>query len=310
MTTRALSTLVMCACASSSPTPIRNTEPQESAHLARIADDALAAILRPDYRRPFDPRELHYAPVRAKYLAACRAGDRRSCWMVPQLRDPEQPARDASADDFIAHNCMAGDVMSCRGLSSDDDRPGLPGVAIRTAACRDDLHCDLAVLHDDCARGFPIACLLSSGLTAGSRSTVEQERFIALAVDGCAHGLLDDCESIRRFAKSDRWRDAQIVAATRLCSITGEHCSDAILELGTSVAARDIMEHQCQITPTPLRRRIACSDLIKSYAAHAFPEPVANRFVDLRDWYCREPVGAPMPEICAAANLTRPIAGE
>ena len=312
MMSRTLSMIVLCACACASaspPHPISNTEPRDVEPLARAADDALAAILRPDYRRPFDPREIHYGEVRTMYLAACRAGDRRSCWMVPQLRDPDERVRDGSADDFIAKNCVAGDVMSCRALSSYDQRPGVPGASSRTAACRDNSQCDLAILDDDCVRGLPNACMLASGIATEARSAVYHTRFVALAVDGCKQGLLDECQSIRMFENSKRARDARIVAATQLCLITAERCGEASYAVGeTTITARDLNEHECQISSRPLRRNL-CSELVRQYAAHTYPEPVPNRFIDLRDWYCRAPV-IQMPDICRDANLTRPIAGQ
>jgi hypothetical protein len=301
-----LALLPGAGCEPARPVAITNAGSETISERVQLADQALAELVRPDFRRPFESGDIHYARVRAMYLDACRGGDRRSCWMVPQLRDPDVGDRDASADQMIARNCRAGDVMSCRALPWDFELPDALGAIERSKMCGDRRpQCDLRGLEEECVHGFSRSCeLASSVVSSKTEARALRKRFVELAQDGCQQGLLDECEWLRNANFGDEL-GAVMVAWKRLCLITGNYCDHAEYLSTEPIIMRDLLEHQCQMSPT-MYRHGRCTELLEKYAKHVFPEPVPGRFDQLRDWYCREAPALDHPELCQGRQQAPP----
>jgi hypothetical protein len=305
---RALIAGLAMSCAATGPSMMHNRHAGDDVRLGEVADDALAAILRPNYHRPFDPRDVTYAPIRALYLDACHAGNRRACWMIPQVRDPGTTSRDPSMDDVIANNCAAGDLTSCRALWRYDQRRGVPGWMGRSQ-CASESSCDLVLVLEECASGLAQSCETATGFdgVSDSQRRTLHARFVELIIDGCRQGLIDECEQVLDLRDLRDRPGVRAAAASRVCQLRGDHCVDAF-DKPEDPGARDLLEHGCQLA-APGIREILCGQLVFGYARQAWPEPVPNRFRDLRDWYCRNPVYLDHRDICVGADLQRTIEG-
>ncbi|MBX3158517.1 MAG: hypothetical protein KF773_21285 [Deltaproteobacteria bacterium] len=232
-----------------------------------------------DVREPFAGVDDRAVRVRALRARACRDGHRPSCWRAGRLEE-------------VRANCAAGHLLSCRAIprherpeqQTQDDLPGRFG---RSILCRAGVDCE-EHLWAECRAGFPWSCsnlyYLRHGLSVGNNPDepardAAMERAIALGRDGCAAGIVHECE-LARF--SDRLAERQAVERT-MCRL-GDLCSPhAWIEDGRTIEARDLLERACQ----ERRDDFACSVLAKHYLKGRFPEPEPGRGRRLLEWACR-----------------------
>lgn len=249
-------------------------QPDPSA-LARRADEALAATLKPDYQRPLVKKPDVLAPVRARYLDACEAGDRRSCWLADAIRRSDRAAA------MVRRNCLAGDQMSCRALPWNSDlRPSkqFRGWAGRWSRCyRPECQEDL---RQECAEGFAASCWRIS-----NPSDDERARAASLAREGCREGILEECRGLFQLPGRDRPSSELEFAAGQFCRLTAI-CERAVsLYEHEPIKQRDALERTCQYGPK-VDNIIACDTLADGYRDRLYPEPVPGRGRALAEWRC------------------------
>jgi hypothetical protein len=272
----------------------------DSTALARRADEAFAASLAADIGQPFAATAHDREPVRTLYLDACRAGDRRACWLAAAIHPHEADADDV-AEALVRDGCRAGDLMSCRAIHrpiAHDDLPGHSGrscwgtpLAKRLGmhdctTCSKPCDADLAQLRDECTAGFPLSCRLVSDIDAKHpEPPLSDERVHALERDGCERGVMRDCElwSTRRSRRA---------ALKRLCELVIDRCRDLgeaayDPDLGgpsdDPVLARDAYERLCQYSPVA-ERAANCAPLIELYASGVVLESTPGRRDALARW--------------------------
>lgn len=251
--------------------PADRTHEPDVAALVRRADEALAAMQRPDYRRPFvqepDTRKL----VGDLYLEACRAGDRSSCWMADAV-DPSERAATA-----LRGGCLAGDLMSCRALRR--ERSSAPDKRLRGWASHDRT-CEAPdcreILRQECEAGFPGSCNALSFLENDEGRLAA--RAMTLATEGCRAGLLVECRWL--VVKHDGDRE---LASEQLCSLAGEECR-FMYTLGP-IKARDSFEHGCQYGRGEDQYN-SCLFLELGYYEMGYPEPYPGRALEIARWVC------------------------
>jgi len=260
--------LVACA-ASAREVPTANRVPEHDvAELVRRAEQALADDRRLDYARPFADKP--HEPVAARFLDACRAGDRRSCWIAAQL-DGGDVAK--SAGELVHANCRAGDAMSCRAdLTSEG----------RSDACADSLEsCDAAKLRAECENRLAVSCerLLHVRPVIADWEAIKV-RTAQLARDGCAAGILAEC--VAWSASDDGDHD---LAAEQRCTLAYDCMllGNAQLARKHGDAARDAFELECQRGRRPAP---ACEVLGAHYIAGTLREPTPGRGKALVEWAC------------------------
>jgi hypothetical protein len=291
--------------------PLTNAVPSPSTQqMVAAAEQALAVSVPLDYRRPLLAASLDRTPVRKLFFDACRAGDRRSCWMVDQIADPAHhhlQGYEVAAAELVRAHCRTGDLMSCRAMpgSTEAVHDELPGWTNRWLPCSHD-GCDTAPLKNDCQAGFPNSCVWLSYQDRGvADSIAASEATVRLTHAGCAAGIVEECEMLYGVNGGDSLEllsmspDPPQLAerrfgAERACALSLVLCN----ELGVSLlrsdadrdAARDVLERACQYTANPTRQKKYCEMLWFAYTGdgHArLLEPVPGRAIALKAWLDR-----------------------
>lgn len=299
----------VAGCSHAAPPPaIANTRPTPGpAALARRADAALAASLKPDYGEPFAATAPDRSAVRALYLNACEAGDHRACWMASAIH-PHELDPDPVAEGHVVDNCRAGDLMSCRAIrlpvAPVDDLPGHVGRSCwgtplskrlglhDCTACAKPCNADVGALRQECAQGFPFSCELASSLDGQHDPPDLGSRTAALERAGCDRGMVHECSMLA---------PSRLIASRqplqRLCSLAIDRCRDlgenayhAQLESKDDdpIVARDAFERLCQFSPVAERAK-NCGPIIDMYRNKAAPEPVEGRRDALERWQVSHP---------------------
>lgn len=250
----------------------------------RRADEALRTDLPLDYERPFKP----FVPpdrsaTAALFAEACKDGDKDACIIEAELRPLDATG---TAFHVVLANCMAGDNMSCRALPKDDQLPrfpNVPGAASRSERCQHNRgSCDIEDLRRECRDGFPAAC---DGVLTKLTDDVREghdaaDRFVALNLDGCRHGVVSECELP---SGDDRSRTEM---AQRSCDLRPDMCYVLAAldeQRKDKAAARDHRERECEFGDD---RWGACLQLAEKYVAGELDEPVPGRGQQLLDWGC------------------------
>lgn len=272
-----------------SPAPEAPMGGPDVAELVRRADEALAATLKPDYDRPMVQKPDGLAWVSELYLEACRAGDRRSCWLADSINSTEATAA------MVRDHCLAGDLMSCRAVRSpagaEPDRR-LRGWVGRALSC-DGADCEETVrtrcerldcrepMQQECAAGFPVSCW-NRDLNTEDQQAYAQA--VALAREGCRAGILAECHWL--------WRDG--LGGSDLKLAAHQLCTQAAVKCGVSVfvqdddrtMSRDAEERACQYGKS-VEQDAACFSLIHGYHDRWYREPVPGRGRALAERGCR-----------------------
>lgn len=266
----ALLALWTSACDSKPPVTLLSgqADGRETAALVRQADEAFAALLILDYRRPF-LREPDVAQRASDlYFEVCRAGDHRSCWLSAAIRPSERAAA------MLRQNCRAGDVMSCRSLRrAGDEAPdqslrGWAGFAQCDAEdCR-------GTLQQECDAGFPMSCWVLVPRKAYFEEELKHPLYVRgrrLALEGCRAGLIAECQLMVGKGVRDP-------AEIQLCRLSMKKCSGLIDQRWN--------EYGCQYG-TGEDQRHSCDHAVMGYLEGRHPEPVPGRTRALIEWICR-----------------------
>jgi hypothetical protein len=288
-----LVTLLGCARGDAVPPVANAAKPTDAAALTRRADAAFAASLASDLGQPFAAAARDREPVRALYLDACRAGDRRSCWLASAIH-PHEADDDPVAETAVRDNCRAGDIMSCRAIRRPFEHDDLPGHAGRSCwgtviakrfgqhdceLCSGACNADVTQLHHECAAGFPLSCELASEVDSKHDSPGDVDRRVQLAREGCEHGLVRECGVWSIGA-------ATIPALRRQCDLVIDRCRDlgerAVI-YDQPIIARDAYERLCQYSRID-ERTASCAPLIELYESGDAPEAAAGRRDALVRW--------------------------
>lgn len=259
------------------PTPpvATSTVTRESAERA-LHDDAPL-----DFERPFNGKPYDRARTIELFHARCASGDKQACIVEAQLLDD---------DATVKANCAAGDVMSCRALPVDENKPrfpDLPGEMSRRAECAQfdkAAACDIAVLRKECTDGFPEACnrLMSSKSQPDDVNELAAQ-VAKLAMQGCRAGIASECAMIG-FSRNET---DELRSAERLCDLRRDGCAQlsAIYERAhDSTNARDALERACQYDATSAVG--SCMHLGLAYLDGNLKEPVVGRGQALLNWAC------------------------
>ncbi|HWU87203.1 MAG TPA: hypothetical protein VN253_08010 [Kofleriaceae bacterium] len=269
----------MMACGRPAPVPApapRNQARAVSvADLVRRADEALTASRPPDYRRPQMEGPDPTRQVKDLYWKACRAGDRRSCWIADAMGHGDAKA-------IIRRNCRAGDLMSCRALSPEfEPKPDrrLHGWAGRADPC-DTPECQ-ETQRQECTDGFPVSCerLDSAEPHDPFDPGPLLQRAGKLALDGCRAGILEECSWLE-FGHRDL--DEKALAAEQLCILALKDCRYAYKD---PIVYRDLMERGCQYGKDE-EQRDTCRWLGNGYYDLQYPEPYPGRAREIGEWNC------------------------
>lgn len=286
--------LVWIGCGSHEPS-VQNVELSNkppSAALAQRADQALADGVRPNYRRPMAGAPLDRQAIGALYVAACRAGDKRSCWVAVTFHDPQ-----GTAAAQIIENCRAGDLLSCRAIPEDktlDVSNHLPGWGGRSRACGVD-GCSRAILQKECDAGFPRSCdqvvdMIEPYVEVRPPGYQVSPELVAplvrLTRRGCAAGLIGECFllSSRSPRLPDDMNNDQLLAHQHMCDIAIVGCDDLghiYKAKGDVVKAQETFERACQFGAG------GCAGAASGYLDDHLPEPAPHRGEDLARWACQ-----------------------
>jgi hypothetical protein len=136
-------------------------------------------------------------------------------------------------------------------------------------------------------------------------------RVTSLSREGCAQGVLDECNEALTPYELDAWRpDEQLVIARKVCSeqrLCGRY-GELLLDAGDTAHARDAFELACQYRSSIFG---TCMQLGDEYLDGKLPEPMPGRGQRLLDFDChvvfeamksRDDVLKTRPE-CKRANL-------
>jgi hypothetical protein len=280
-----------------------NQEPGPPLVLIRRAENALAESLKLDFRRPFLSPPYNPSELRDLYFAACVNGDRRSCWIAETIAGASAPA---ALHELIRNNCLAGDLMSCRGLPvtrEGSDLDGTPGEKGRSRECMDSYGegCDPQDLRRECEAGFAQSCYRLMLLFPSPEWQALRTRTALLARDGCKAGIGNECSVLGRVPDISE-EDHQLVAE-QLCTyvrrcvfLFRRHERD-----GDRVKAAAIYERACQYEDEPWW---SCLWLAEKYLAGEFPEPVPGRGQALVEWVCSRNFMVRRNETCKLARTT------
>jgi hypothetical protein len=316
MTRGLLVVVVFASCA----TPVRP---------AARATRELATIGALDYRAPIDPTARSRDHAAARLLAACRAGDRTSCWRGLAIADG-RPLADAFAI-ATGRNCLASDEPSCRALATDlrlqlHDSPALCSSGLAAACFATASHRDRrSFLQRGCDLGDAASCFaLWSHDRDRSPAVVEFRRARALerAIAECVRGFPHSCSRISQLdpEAAPRWLPQlrieagtgcslglldecalltrfaanprlEAFAATQLCTTRGTHCELLVA-----------LHQPAGSLPDPLalrdalehhcqlgRDRASCSRLAAAYLSNQFPEPIRGRGKQLASFLATAP---------------------
>lgn len=303
--------LVLGVSSCGSPQPVAPEVPGNAparasvAELLARAERANAEHLPLDYARPFERASVPESPAVALYLDACRAGDKRACWLAMQLAEQDAvvsapleraPAQISSrwreALKLVEANCMGGDRESCRALPADADArslsfPTAPGLLGRSRRCSESdtlSGCSETLLRSECDAGFVRSCRALSGLlvlrsaeSAKPHELVDEAEAIAqradhLGADDCNAGIVATCTL-----------EEAVVAGSELVCSFGRQCStlaQSYLRQGDTRRARDAAERDCQYFAN------RCAELGVMYLDGTLPEPVVGRGQALVDFVC------------------------
>lgn len=263
-TMRIAGLIALAACATASaPTPVANQDGSaERAALVRRAEEALASetetadLRRTSLSPPIDRRE-----TAERFLAACSAGDHRSCWIAFEIGGPGEAALPA-----IRANCEAGDQLSCRAL------PAMTGPT------------DAKELARACAAGYPASC--ARIITYAPAQSELTNRVVELVRQGCAAGITGECDLMLGIRIELDLPD-KLLASRQLCSIAHRRCYLlGHVEWTDVIKRRDLFEHACQYGVDRDAEQ-ACEELNIAYFFHDYPEPVPGRWMALEEWDCR-----------------------
>ncbi len=282
--------LAACTSGTSRPqTPLPTNRVEEAAVKTAVyaAEQAWRNSFPVDYERPFV--EPEYLPLEAhsRYLEACKAGDRRSCWIALEVGAPSDAV---SARALVAANCRDGDQLSCRALPADDEstpgQVGLAGALGRMPACdaiNESSTCDLVGLRRECDEGFPTSCrrLVMSNPTPQDGVALTS-RSVRLADAGCRAGIVLECDILLIFhTKGEREH-----ALAKVCELGRRFCGAIAIELlnaGESTKSVAMLEHACQYGISATED---CLKLGIAYLRKTYVEPVGGRGQQLIDWAC------------------------
>jgi hypothetical protein len=258
------------------------------AELMRRADEAFASTLKPDYDRPFVEKPHGLPWVSERYLEACRAGERRACWIADTVHSSEATRK------MVSDNCLAGDPMSCRairpsGMAESDRR--LPGWVGRAFACEDGCAKDVQqrceamgcrpLMQQECEAGFPLSCW---NREINLKDKQAWERAAALARNGCQEGIYTECSWL------DVWA-GDPDAGDKICTMAAEGCLVNSFDLFNNTdltGYRDWLERGCQYGE--LKEQLATCNTLASGYHGMYREPVPGRSEALTAWVCaRDP---------------------
>jgi hypothetical protein len=289
--------VLVAACGGSPPAPAPSPAPHREQHAAPApvdphaklaararADEALHSDVPLDYERPFKSKPLDRTPTANLFGDACKDGDNHACIVEAQLR----PLDDAGTGykTVLAH-CMAGDMMSCRALPPDDHAPrfpNAPGATSRTVECQHVTKaCDVDALRRECTAGLAAACGELEGVSPPIPDYDRiQDRWVALLMQGCRHGIAAECGIVPATAsRADQFDNAQ-----RLCDLRPDSCTNLgdLYELrGDKAGERDNWERECEFGKD---RWGVCIQLAERYVTGKLEEPVPGRGQALLDWAC------------------------
>ncbi|MEO6772852.1 MAG: hypothetical protein ABI467_07500 [Kofleriaceae bacterium] len=283
-----------CSTPSGGAVAVRDVQQpaRDPAGLARHADEVLTHSLTLDYERPVrgKPREL--APVIAAYLAACDAGDGRSCRRAVAF--DQQAGGDGGAGlRALVDRCRNGQLDMCRALpDTTPEDHALRGWAGRAPACQE-RGCDDELRHE-CQDGFAVSCHVLANHDVSDIDAVVA-RALALARAGCRADIAPACLLLGDLGEGG---DDRTLRDRFRCELQGVHCMEYGLDLlyATPTAARDVFERDCQYSRA--HQENACEALLRAYAEHLFPEPIPDRARTVRNWFCAQP--GPHDMMCVA----------
>ncbi len=327
MNPRGCAALVCCVVWIGCRSPESNLQHPEVSHQrsgasrVQLADQALAESARPDYRRPMLTEPIDRSAVSELYLAACRAGDKRSCWLAMEVQDSK-----GVAEALVRDNCRAGHSMSCRALPAIDVKrfdadaeasamlddmgqvlakeridKGLPGSLGRSHSCHNGYNCDRDALQQECEAGFPNSCEDIVKLDERTHDMVSPDeetfavrialitRIVRLARQGCHADIVSECYQLAFWKPDvpdvpDTEADDRLFGYERLCRIGWSYCDalgDMYLAKGNREKAQVAYERACQGDPA------WCNEAVRGYLDDHLPEPVPHRGRDLAEWACQ-----------------------
>lgn len=295
------------------PTPI----PQRNLVVASTgieeADRVFAQSNALDYSAPMTPhrRDLRTSAI-ALYTGACKAGDKRACWLAPAIAigAGEFPANNIAVEN-VARNCRSGNEDSCRALAGEwlGERIDL---AVATRVCKDDgdgFGCYIAgryerddresqaMLVRGCEAEYPRACSAASRsidetffnradklkreqcATRPLACSKQDAASVQLATVGCERGIIEECLIVIRYEEADP--KAHAIAARQLCAFNGWCPHKIVLDLAGKdlTRVRDAYEHSCQLGSVE-----DCRTLKFRYRSGELPEPVSGRGAALEKW--------------------------
>jgi len=279
---RGLVVVSLIACGAPAPSaPMHNRAAAPPASdLVRRAERALSDSLASDLRRPTLAPPYDPSGVRARFTEACRGGDAPSCWKAISI-----DGGDSAALELARQNCLAHDLMSCRGLPAftADDAPGAAG---RSRACQDSAifgTCDPRALRRECAAGFAVSCQwLAAYAPRVADWDAIKARIAPLARAGCKAGIAAECRALV-LEDSD---DDTLLALRQLCTLARDRCAvlgRRYLRTAERARARNAFERACQYEAKP---EASCLELGMAYLSGQLSEPVTGRGQALIDWAC------------------------
>jgi hypothetical protein len=282
---------VMCLAACST---CSSGEPDQESPRLRVAAELLGeqaeGALQLDAPWRLDLPLAAFEPPRRHHTSevldvACRAGHRGSCWYLVYLATSDGALVNALR--MIADDCQVGDFWSCRALPPSSRLPGvsagLPGEQGRARCVDGDTGECNRRLNAECQGGFSPSCRL---LATRNRDAGAREQLLARAAElsreGCAHGVIHDCETVELdWPERERWDAYEI-----LCKVHRWECRrlGAMLEnSGQLAAAFREYERACQYESIGPYN---CLELAERYLAGEFPEPVPGRARKLLQLAC------------------------
>ncbi|HEU4734281.1 MAG TPA: hypothetical protein VFT22_40595 [Kofleriaceae bacterium] len=281
------------------PAPRTEDSLQHRRELVARAEQALTRRWPLDYRRPFNDDPYDEDELASRYLAACRAGDKPSCWIGAAIEHWDL-GRPASAQ--VLANCRAGHLMSCRAIPEDVAAPDLPGASGRSLQCTariEESHCDIAALRRECRTKFALSCwrLATSTVRPESGDAQLFDRVSSLVKEDCGVGIAHECFQL--YSDEDDYFGPE-----HRCPIDILGCSDLAEKYrkrGDLERARDLMERACQYSADAS----SCIELGDAYLTGALVEPVPGRGEALVAWGCSYTLERKFNPVCHAREASR-----
>lgn len=280
---------VLASCAAPTSTSHVDNRAKADTHeaeaTARAAQRAYAATRVVDYSLPDDPERYwrEFDDAVQLFVEACRLGHARSCVSASYIqRDQAGPMTDEIAALLIEH-CEQGDRQSCNAVPSEQYREvgPAPGWMGRSHACMKRGRCDLALLHEECDRGYFASC---KALRETEPAGPLEAKIQTIMLESCRLGDGPRCLGPAEMAVQCQMHGGMFCVPRpdeRLihCRDWGdEYCNTIALEevdRGHVVVARDLFELACKHATT-------CNLFLPYYEDGSIPEPVPGRAEALR----------------------------